>query len=55
MERSVKISEPLAQAIDEVVEEAKDELGAPLYRSRAQFVDQACREHLKKVQRRQSN
>lgn len=54
-ERSVKLQEPLAQAIDQFITEAKDELGAPLFRSRAQFVDQACREHLKRLQRRLKN
>ena len=48
-ERSVKIPEQLATLIDEYVEKVKDEYGIHKFRSRADFVEVAVRELLKKL------
>jgi len=48
-DRTVKIPEPLALVVDKYVEKAKDEFGIPKFRSRADFVETAIRELLKKM------
>ena len=47
MYATVRIRDDLAEAIDKLVEEAKDELGLQMYKSRADFVTKACKKVLK--------
>ena len=47
MYATVRIKNGLAEAIDKLVKEAKDEIGLPVYRSRADFVTKACKKVLK--------
>ena len=44
---TVRIHEPLADAIDDHVEKAKDQLGLKKYKSRADFVEEAVKTLLK--------
>ena len=48
-DRTVKIAEPLALAIDGYIDTLKDEFGLPRFKSRARFVETAVRELLKKL------
>jgi len=50
-ERSVKLPPPLAEEIDKEIEKRKDEFGVALYRSRAEFVEEACRTFLRELRK----
>jgi Arc/MetJ-type ribon-helix-helix transcriptional regulator len=47
--RSVKLDEEVATMADQYVDKAVDELGIRKFRSRADLVDAAVREYLKKL------
>ena len=49
VQRTVKIAEPLALAADEYVGKMKDEFGLPKFKSRADFVETAVRDLLRKL------
>ena len=48
-QRSVKLEEEVAKMADEYVDKAVDELGIKKFRSRADLIDTAVREYLKKL------
>jgi len=50
-ERSVKLPPPLAEEIDKEVEKRRDEFGIPQFRSRAEFVEEACRLFLRQLKK----
>jgi hypothetical protein len=49
MTKYVNMTDDLAEVIDKTVESAKDTIGTPRWRSRADFVEEACKTLLKQT------
>lgn len=51
MVKYVNMTDDLADLIEKAVQSVKDDLGSPRWKSRADFVEEACKDLLRKTQK----